>query len=410
MAYPIRTCLRFARKLDAALFLDHAEFFHGHGIDILVVDTLDIEIDIARQFQVQCQRTLPSRRHLEFFVQDGWRCVGRQVLLLIGSAIYVFQHVADVGVERRHPVFTDIAFVKRQTVLDAVTISGNRYEPYERQAAGENSRTTAEDILALAGHVPVETHAGSYRQTCLGHIRGLVAAVVGELLRELLVLVVCDRRIDRNFETHSDGCLETVTETDLILQVNRVLHVGERRICLLQPVVVAVGNTKRQRFFVVFEIVPTFVNIITCAALLVSIGCEIVLELQTCHQSVFTDRVADLIGHDMRRYFTQVTFGEGIETERSVQGADALVVGDESGFQNVHRREDAAVITARLILMRIGVTQRVGQTAVEETRVQFGGYRREVLLLIVARVFEIHGVVRETTIGILVVYFSGFER
>ena len=49
-------------------------------------------------------------------------------------------------------------------------------------------------------------------------------------------------------------------------------------------------------------------------------------------------------------------------------------------FQNVYGREELAVVAARLVLMRVGVAQRVGQTAFEEARIQLGGYRREVLL------------------------------
>ena len=181
---------------------------------------------------------------------------------------------------------------------------------------------------------------------------------------------------------------------------------GERRICLCQVVVVAVGDTERQRLFVVFEIVPAFVYIVSCAALQIAVRRQIMLELQTGHQMILADGVADFVGHDVGRYFAEVALGEGIETERSVQGADAFV----RRLQNIHCREDAAVVAARLVLMRIGVAQRVGQTAVEEARVQFGGYRREILFLIIARILEIHGVVRGTAVSVFVVCIFGVER
>ena len=279
LAIPVDARFGLARELDAALFLDHAEFGDGHRIDVFVIDTLDIEVDIARQFEVQSQRGFPRRRHFELFVQNGRLRVGCQVLFLIGSAVYVFQHVADIGMERRHLIFSDLAFVKRQTVLDAVAVSGNRYEPYERQAAGEDARASAEDVFALAGHVPVEAYAGSHRKTCLGHVRGLVAAVVGESPREVLVLVVGDRRIDRNFEAQSDRSLETLAEIDLVLQVDRILHVGKLGKCLRECVIVAVGDTERQRSFVVLEIIPAFIDIISGTALQISVGCQIVFEL-----------------------------------------------------------------------------------------------------------------------------------
>ena len=60
--------------------------------------------------------------------------------------------------------------------------------------------------------------------------------------------------------------------------------------------------------------------------------------------------------------------------------------------------------------MRIGVAQRVRQAAVHEAGVEFGGHRREVLLLIVARISEIHGVDRGAAVNVLVVHFAGVER
>ena len=278
MAFPQGSLFGFSRKLDTVCIPLDAEFGYSHRVEIPVVDTLDIEVDVARQFEVQSQRALPGRGHFELFVQNGRLRVGCQVLLLETFGVYVFQHVADLGVERRHVIACFVS-VKCQTVLNAVAVSGNRYEPYERQATGEDARTSSEDVLALAGHVPVEAYAGSHRKTCLGHVRGLVAAVVGESLREVLVLVVGDRRIDRNFEAQSDRSLETLAEIDLVLQVDRILHVGKLGKCLRECVIVAVGDTERQRSFVVLEIVPAFIDIISGTALQISVGCQIVFEL-----------------------------------------------------------------------------------------------------------------------------------
>ena len=214
---------------------------------------------------------------------------------LVGSLVHVFQHVFDIGVEFGHVVALFVS-VKRESVLDGVAVSGHRYEPYERQAAVEHARTSAEDILALAGHVPVEAYAGSHRKTCLGHVRGLVAAVVGEDLRKVLIFVARDRRIDRNLETHSDRRLETIAYVDLVLQVDRVLHVGELGERLRQCVVVAVCDAERQRGLVVLEVVPAFVDVVSRAALQVAVRGQVVLELQTGHQPVLAQRVADLVG------------------------------------------------------------------------------------------------------------------
>ena len=296
--------------------------------------------------------------------------------------------------------------VERKTVLDGVAVAGNRYEPYEGQAAVEDARTAAEDVLALTGHIPVEAYAGSHRQTSLGHVRGLVAAVIGKNLREILVFIARDRRIDRNLEAQSDRSLETLAEVDFVLQVDRILHVGELGICLRQSVVVAVGDTECQRSLVILEIIPAFVDVVSCAALLVAVRRQVVLELQTGHQTVLADRVADLVGYYVGRYLAEVTLGERIEAERGVQSTRSAL----GGLQNIHRREDAAVIAARFVLVRVGVTQRVGQTAVEEARVELGGYRREVLLLIVARISEIHGIDRGAAVEVFVVCFAGAER
>ena len=325
----------------------------------------------------------------------------------VGSLVYVFQHVFDIGVERRHgfcPLF--VVSVKRQSVLDGVAVSGHRYEPYEGQAAVEYARTSAEDILALAGHVPVEAYAGSHRQTRLGHVRGLVAAVFRENLRKILVFVTRDRRIDRNLETQSDRRLETLAHVDLVLEIDRILHVGELGERLRQCVVVAVCDAERQRGLVVLEVVPTLVDVVSGAALQVTVRGQVVLELQAGHQPVFAQRVADFVGYDVRRHFAQVSFGEGVESERGVQGARTAL----GGLQDVHRREDAAVVAARLVLVRIGVAQRVGQAAVHEAGVEFGGHRREVLLLIVARISEIHGVDRGAAVVVFIVRIFGIER
>lgn len=139
------------------------------------------------------------------------------------------------------------------------------------QTAVEDARTAAENVFAFAGHIPVETYAGSYGQTCFGHVRGLIAAVVGESLREVLVLVVVDGGVGGHLETDADRRLEALAEIDLVLQIDRVLHVGELGILLSQRVVVAVGETERQRFAVVLEIVPCLIDVVAGAALQVAV-------------------------------------------------------------------------------------------------------------------------------------------
>ena len=128
-----------------------------------------------------------------------------------------------------------------------------------------------------------------------------------------------------------------------------------------------------QRFAVVLEIVPCLIDVVAGAALQVAVLGHVVLELQTGDETVLADRIADFVRHDVRADLAQVAVREGVETERGVYGAVALVF-----FQNVYGREELAVVAARLVLMRVGVAQRVGQTAFEEARIQLGGYRRDI--------------------------------
>ena len=165
------------------------------------------------------------------------------------------------------------------------------------------------------------------------------------------------------------------------------------------------GDTERQRFAVVLEIVPCLIDVVAGAALQVAVLGHVVLELQTGDETVLADRIADFVRHDVRADLAQVAVREGVETERRVYGAVALVF-----FQNVYGREEFAVVAARLVLMRVGVAQRVGQTAFEEARIQLGGYRCEVLLLIVARILEIHGVIRSTAVVVAVIGQLAVQR
>ena len=120
--------------------------------------------------------------------------------------------------------------------------------------------------------------------------------MVGEDLRKVLIFVARDRRIDRNLETHSDRRLETFAHVDLVLQVDRVLHVGELGERLRKVVVVAVCDPERQRGLVVLEVVPALVDVVSRAALQVAVRGQVVLELQTGNQPVLAQRVADLVG------------------------------------------------------------------------------------------------------------------
>ena len=338
LALPCLAQGRFARKLNACGVLFDTEFGYGYRVEILVVDSLDIQVNVTRQFQIQRQRGLPRGGHLELLVQNGRLRVGRQILLFVGAAVNVLQHVVDVGVEAGH---ARIALVERESVLDAVAVAGHRHQPYERQTAVEDARTAAENVFAFAGHIPVETYAGSYCQTCFGHVRGLIAAVVGESLREVLVLVVVDGGVGGYLETDTDRRLEALAEIDLVLQIDRVLHVGELGILLSQRVVVAVGDTERQRFAVVLEIVPCLIDVVAGAALQVAVLGHVVLELQTGDETVLADRIADFVRHDVRADLAQVAVREGVETERRVYGAVALVF-----FENVYYTDKLIAVHA----------------------------------------------------------------
>ena len=70
-------------------------------------------------------------------------------------------------------------------------------------------------------------------------------------------------------------------------------ELGER---LRKVVVVAVCDAERQRGLVVLEVVPAFVDVVSRAALQVAVRGQVVLELQTGHQPVLAQRVADLVG------------------------------------------------------------------------------------------------------------------
>ena len=106
------------------------------------------------------------------------------------------------------------------------------------------------------------------------------------------------------------------------------------------------GDTERQRFAVVLEIVPCLIDVVAGAALQVAVLGHVVLELQTGDETVLADRIADFVRHDVRADLAQVAVREGFETERGVYGAVALVF-----FQNVYGREELAVVAARLVLM-----------------------------------------------------------
>ena len=386
-----------ARELDAAGHFALAELADSHGVDVLVVDSLDVEVEVARQLQVERQRGLPRRGHLQVFVHDRRGGRGGQGLLLERAAVEVLEDVAHVVVEARHLVA--VGFVEDALGLQAVAVAHGRDDPHERQAAREDARSAAEDVLALAGHVPVEAEAGSDVQPRLGHVGGLVAAVACEKGGELLVLVACDRGVNRDFETQAQRGLEALAEGDFVLRVDRVLHVVERRIALFEVRAVGVGDDEGAGSRVAREVRPRVVDVVAGAALHVAVLRVVVLELQAARQAVDARAVTHFVRDDVGAHFAQVAFGEGIQAECRQHGVGAF----RRLLENIYRREEPSLVAARLVLVRVSESQRVGQTAVKEARVELGGHRREVLLLIVARALEIEGVVRGAAVVVAVV-------
>ena len=392
------------------LVLLHTQVLAHNAVHIHVVDTLQRNLNVAGELHIQCQSRLPSALHLQVLVQDGCTRGSCQIVgCLELTTVEVGQDILNVLVETGSiHTLSDLVVSCDVLSLQAVAVTSYRYDPYEGDTAGEDTGTTTQNVATIASDVPVETYAGSNVQTCLRHICGTVATVILVHCLELLVVVTLDAGVSRQLETQTCGQLEAVAERNLVLNVSRVLDVLECGIYLLQVVAVRVSDSECQRSNVAtlsssYEILPRVVYVVTQTTLHKAVLGVVVLELQTSDDVVLTSVVADLIGDNGSRYVTQVSVGEGVGTERSQQSLSlgAILVGDV--LQNINSGEVVTYEATRLVLLRVGTTQSVGQTTVQETRVQLSSERSKVLLLEVTRALEVHSVIRSTTVAVTVV-------
>ena len=147
------------------------------------------------------------------------------------------------------------------------------------------------------------------------------------------------------------------------------------------------------------EILPRIVNVVTQTTLHKAVLGVVVLELQTSDDVVLTGSVSDLVGDYSGCNVAQVTIGEGVGTERSQKSLGTVL----KVLQNINGGEVITYEATGLVLLRVGTTQSVGQTTIQETRVQLSSERSKVLLLEVTRALEVDSVLRSTTVVVTVV-------
>lgn len=120
--------------------------------------------------------------------------------------------------------------------------------------------------------------------------------------------------------------------------------------------------------------------------------------LRTDEQVVYSRPVVEFVRDDIGRDAPEVALGEELRAERGVHVAV---------LQDIDRREGAAVVLARFVLVGVGEAQRIGGPSVEELRVELRRDRGEVAHLIVARILEIEGVIGEV---VAVLAVTGVDR
>jgi hypothetical protein len=290
--------------------------------------------------------------------------------------------------------------------LEAVAVSGNGYDPYERNTSGVDTCTTTKDEAAVFENIPVETNPRGNVRKIPGHIGGRVACEgVASLakLKEFLVGISGDVRIDRKLETDTGGKLEVIAESNLVLSIPGCLHVFESRINLCEIVTVGVGDSKCYRLATSLEILPAVIYIVTRATLHITVLGLVVLELETESEVMDAVVYVNLIGSDISLNLAKVAIGERIKTKGSEKCVYLFVVGGiYIRLQDINCREYAALERTRLVLAGPGKTEHVGNL-VADTAVELGCKGGEVLLLIVTAALEILCILRKTSVIVSVI-------
>ena len=213
---------------------DESESGGTNSGDVLVVDAFEGGFHAARKFSIEAQGALPSLRHFQVLVHDGSSCRGSQV----GGQV--------LGAKQRGVVGDDVVHVSVEVdvgilgigvdvlILHAVGVTHGRNNPHERNTAGVEARTTTEDVLTIAGEVPVEAQTGREVHAGLGHVGGGEAAqgviavgdgvvhafcIVPAFSKLLVVVILGDGRIVRQFGTQTKSEFETLAEGHFVLQV-----------------------------------------------------------------------------------------------------------------------------------------------------------------------------------------------
>ena len=122
-----------------------------HGIEVLVVDALQGEVDVAGQLGIKGERSLPCLRHAQVLAQDGGTAGDGSR----AGGPYLLQHIFLRSGKGRDGALGLRGDVRRLSHA-GVTHGGD--EPHERHAAHEQARTTTEYQVTVARDVPVEAY------------------------------------------------------------------------------------------------------------------------------------------------------------------------------------------------------------------------------------------------------------
>lgn len=111
-------------------------------------------------------------------------------------------------------------------------------------------------------------------------------------------VVLSDGWVHGQLEPESGSELETLVGPHLILGIDGVLNVVERRKGLLMRLVISKSEGESRRFGMVHKVIPSVIDIITGPCLHKSVDRLIELELDTACDGVDASDIADLIGAD----------------------------------------------------------------------------------------------------------------
>ena len=380
------------------------------GVEVLVVDAFEREVDVAGELEVGGEACLPGGWHLEVVAEDGGTCghaggAGSLDLLeefgLRGYELYALAVVAGENLGG----------------LSHTAVSDSTDEPYVRHASDKETRTSAEDNLTVADYIPIEAYAGAEGGVGIGHVVGAeaplthydVRAGVGrcsgegvvEVVVVFLVEVVVEAGVEGKFDAQTEAEFEAVADVEVVLCIPRELVCGH--VCGEHGVVLAVavchtehaGSSSEDAAPVAGShlLGSGLVGIVSAGSLCKAVCSLVHLVLHTGNDVVLAEVHVHLIGHDEGLGLREVALREDVAGECPCGIVSLSVVH--------HHLDDGLVAVlgaAGLVLEGVGGTQGVLH-ALGQTAVQLACHTGEVEVAVVAAGEGAHAVVRAAAVG-----------